>query len=145
MKDYKINGKVIDITLDNGKVVKCATEWVEKSMKALETDMEDVLLMFLEDNDYIVNEEQEELDKQAKGKVKLIATKETPKKKTPKERVQKENPTKELIIQTIYNALQEIDNISNVNVENKAKLITFELNGENFKVDLVQKRKEKAK
>ena len=145
MKDYKINGKVIDITLDNGKVVKCATEWVEKSMKALDTDMEDVLLMFLEDNDYIVNEEQEELDKQAKGKVKLVATKETPKKKTPKERVQKENPTKELIIQTIYNALQEIDNISNVNVENKAKLITFELNGENFKVDLVQKRKEKVK
>lgn len=145
MKDYKINGKVIDITLDNGKVVKCSTEWVEKSMKALETDMEDVLLMFLEDNDYIVNEEQEELDKQAKGKVKLVATKETPKKKTPKERVQKENPTKELIIQTIYNALQEIDNISSVNVENKAKLITFELNGENFKVDLVQKRKEKVK
>ena len=145
MKDYKINGKVIDRTLDNGKVVKCSTEWVEKSMKALETDMEDVLLMFLEDNDYIVNEEQEELDKQAKGKVKLVATKETPKKKTPKERVQKENPTKELIIQTIYNALQEIDNISSVNVENKAKLITFELNGENFKVDLVQKRKEKVK
>lgn len=144
MKDYKINGKVIDITLDNGKVVKCSTEWVEKSMKALETDMEDVLLMFLEDNDYIVNEEQEELDKQAKGKVKLVATKETPKKKTPKERVQKENPTKELIIQTIYNALQEIDNISSVNVENKAKLITFELNGEQFKVDLVQKRKQKA-
>ena len=145
MQDYKINGKVIDITLDNGKVVKCATEWVEKSMKALETDMEDVLLMFLEDNDYIVNEEQEELDKQAKGKVKLVATKETPKKKTPKERVQKENPTKELIIQTIYNALQEIDNISSVNIENKAKIITFELNGENFKVDLVQKRKEKVK
>jgi hypothetical protein len=144
MKDYKINGKVIDITLDNGKVVKCSTEWVEKSMKALETDMEDVLLMFLEDNDYIVNEEQEELDKQAKGKVKLVATKETPKKKTPKERVQKENPTKELIIQTIYNALQEIDNISSVNVENKAKLITFELNGEQFKVDLVQKRKQKV-
>lgn len=89
MKDYKINGKVIDITLDNGKVVKCSTEWVEKSMKALETDMEDVLLMFLEDNDYIVNEEQEELDKQAKGKVKLVATKETPKKKHQKREYKK--------------------------------------------------------
>ena len=55
-----------------------------------------------------------------------------------------ENPTKELIIQTIYNALQQIDNISSVNVENKAKLITFELNNEQFKVDLVQKRKPKA-
>ena len=144
MKDYKVNGKVVEMTLENGKVVKCATEWVEKTMKILETDMEDVLLMWLEDNDYIVNEEQEELDKQAKGKVKLVATKETPKKKTPKERVQKENPTKELIIQTIYNALQQIDNISSVNIENKAKLITFELNNEQFKVDLVQKRKPKA-
>lgn len=143
MKEYKVNGKVIEITLDNDKVVKCSTEWVEKSMKALNTDIEDVLLMFLEDNDYIVNEEQEELDKQAKGKVKLVANSEKPK-KTPKERVQKENPTKELIIQTIANALQSLD-ITDLNIENKAKLITFSYNNESFKVDLVQKRKEKAK
>lgn len=143
MKEYKVNGKVIEITLDNDKVVKCSTEWAEKSMKALNTDIEDVLLMFLEDNDYIVNEEQEELDKQAKGKVKLVANSEKPK-KTPKERVQKENPTKELIIQTIANALQSLD-ITNLNIENKAKLITFNYNNESFKVDLVQKRKEKAK
>ena len=35
MKDYKVNGKVVEMTLENGKVVKCATEWVEKTMKAL--------------------------------------------------------------------------------------------------------------
>lgn len=144
MKDYKVNGKVIEMTLENGKMVKCSTEWANKTMKALGTDLEDVLLMWLEDNDYLVNEEQEELNNEAKGKVKLVANSEKPKKKTPKERVQKENPTKELIIQTIYNALQQIDNISSVNVENKAKLITFELNNEQFKVDLVQKRKPKA-
>lgn len=143
MKDYKVNGKVIEMTLDNGKVVKCATEWVERTMKSLDTDMEDVLLMWLEDNDYLVNEEQEELDKQAKGKVKLVAKQETPKKKTQKERVVKENPTKELIISTIANALQNLD-ISNLNIENKAKLVTFSLNNEDFKVDLVQKRKPKA-
>lgn len=144
MKDYKVNGKVIEMTLENGKMVKCSTEWANKTMKVLETDLEDVLLMWLEDNNYLVNEEQEELNNEAKGKVKLVANSEKPKKKTPKERVQKENPTKELIIQTIYNALQQIDNISSVNVENKAKLITFELNNEQFKVDLVQKRKPKA-
>lgn len=144
MKDYKVNGKVIEMTLESGKMVKCSTEWANKTMKALGTDLEDVLLMWLEDNDYLVNEEQEELNNEAKGKVKLVANSEKPKKKTPKERVQKENPTKELIIQTIYNALQQIDNISSVNVENKAKLITFELNNEQFKVDLVQKRKPKA-
>lgn len=143
MKDYKVNGKLIEMTLESGKVVKCATQWAEKTMKALNTDMEDVLLMWLEDNDYLVNEEQAELDKQAKGKVKLIAT-DKAKKKTPKERVQKENPTKELIIKTIANALQNLD-ISNLNIENKAKIITFSYKNENFKVDLVQKRKPKVK
>ncbi len=144
MKDYKLNGKVYELTLETGKVVKVGAEWVERTIKALDTDLEDVLLMWLEDEGYLVNEEQEELvEKSKQNKVKLVAT-DTTKKKTQKERVIKENPTKELIIQTIYNALQQIDNISSVNVENKAKLITFELNNEQFKVDLVQKRKPKV-
>ena len=144
MKDYEIKGKVIEMTLDNGKVVKCMTEWAERSMKALDTDMEDVLLMFLEDNGYLVNEDQEELDNQAKGVVKVVAKETKPKAKTQKERVVKENPTKELIISTIAKALENL-NISNLNVENKAKIVTFSLNNEDFKVDLVQKRKPKAK
>lgn len=143
MKDYKINGKVIEMTLENGKVVKCAIEWAERSMKALDTDMEDVLLMFLEDNDYLENEEQQELDNKAKtNKVKLTATSKKVAKKTPKERVKKENPTKELIISTIAKALENLD-IKDLTIENKAKLITFSLNNEDFKVDLVQKRKKK--
>lgn len=145
MKDYIVKGNVVEITLDNDKVVKCSNVWVEKTMELLKTSAEDVMLMWLEDNGYLVNEEQEELDKEARGKVKLVAKTEKPVKKTPKERVQKENPTKELIIQTIYNALQQIDSISSVNIENKAKLITFELNNEQFKIDLVQKRKLKEK
>lgn len=143
MKEYKVNGKVIDITLDNGKVVKCSTEWAKKSVKALDTDLDDVLLMFLEDNNYLVNEEQEELDQQAKGKVKVVAKQDKPRKKTQKERVAKPNPTKELIIKTIANSLQNLD-ISNLNIENKAKIITFSLDNNDFKVDLVQKRKPKA-
>lgn len=143
MKNYEIKGNVIEITLENNKIVKCSRAWADKTIKALDTDMEDVLLMFLEDNDYIVNEEQDELDKQAKGKVKIIAESK-PKVKTQKERVQKENPTKELIIKTIADALQNLD-IDNLNIENKAKLITFTMAGEDFKIDLVQKRKPKAK
>ena len=133
-----------EITLDNDKVVKVDKKWVDTSIQNLQTDLEDVLLMYLEDNDYIVNEEQNDLDNSAKGSVKLVAKTEKPKKKTQRERVVKENPTKELIISKLTSALQEIDNISNVNVENKAKLITFSLNNEDFKLDLVQKRKEKA-
>ena len=145
MKDYKELDKVYEITLENGKVVKVDKKWAQLSMEKLETDLEDVLLMYLEDNDYLENDAQNDLDQSAKANgIKLVAKTEKPKKKTQRERVVKENPTKELIISKLTSALQEIDNILNVNVENKAKLITFTLNNEDFKLDLVQKRKEKA-
>jgi len=143
MKDYKLNGSVYELTLDNGKVVKVATSWVEKTIKALDTDLEDVLLMWLEDEGYLVNEEQEELVEKSKiNKVKVIAT-DKAKKKTQKERVVKENPEKEFIIATISQVLSQIADISNLNVENKAKLITFTYKNNDYKVDLVQKRKKK--
>lgn len=145
MKDYIVKEKWVEITMENGKQYKVDRKWVDKSMKNLDTDIEDVLLMWLEDNEYLVNDEQEELDKQAKGKVKLVATnEEKAKKKTPKERVQKENPTKELIIQAIAKALETLDT-TDIIIENKTKIITFTMNNEQFKVDLVQKRKNKQK
>jgi len=145
MKDYVVKEKWVEITLENGKQYKVDRKWVDKSMKNLDTDIEDVLLMWLEDNEYLINDAQEELDKEAKGKVKLVATnEEKAKKKTPKERVQKENPTKELIIQTLAKALETLDT-QNITIENKTKIITFTMNNESFKIDLIQKRKEKQK
>ena len=145
MESYEIKGNLIEVKLDNGKIVKVAKKWVDNTIQALDTDIDDVLLMFLEDNGYLENEEQNDLDKEAKAnKPRLEAKATAPKKKTQRERVVKENPTKELIIQTIANTLQTLD-ISNLSIENKAKLITFTLNGEDFKVDLVQKRKPKEK
>ena len=145
MKEYIVKEKWVEIILENGKSIKVDKQWVDKSIKNLDTDIEDVLLMYLEDNDILVNEEQEELDKNAKGKVKLVATNEQKaKKKTPKERVQKENPTKELIIKTIAKALETLET-NNIVIENKTKIITFSMNNEQFKVDLIQKRKEKVK
>lgn len=141
MKEYKVNGKVYELTLDNGKVVKVATEWVDKTMKLLNTDLEDVLLMFLEDNDYLVNEELEELDNKAKeNKSKLVATSEKPRKKVVRER--KPNPTKEMIISTIANTLQSI--ATDIKVENVGKIITFKVDNKEFKVDLTEKRVKKV-
>ena len=143
MKDYKVNGSVYEVTLENGKQVKIATSWVEKTTKLLDTDTEDVLLMWLEDNDYLENEEQEELDKTAKAnKVKLFAT-DKAKKKTPRERVAKPQPEKEFLISLLAKALENED-ISDLKVENKAKLITFSYKNNDYKLDLVQKRPPKA-
>lgn len=143
MKDYKVNDSVYEVTLENGKQVKIATSWVEKTTKLLDTDTEDVLLMWLEDNDYLENEEQEELDKTAKAnKVKLVAT-DKAKKKTPRERVAKPQPEKEFLISLLAKALENED-ISDLKVENKAKLITFSYKNHDYKLDLVQKRPPKA-
>lgn len=141
MENYVINGNVIEITLKSGKVVKVDKNWADQTMKALDLDLDETLQMFLEDNDYLLNEEQEALDKKAKGVVKPQAGDKT--KRKPREKVQKENPTKELIIAEIAKSLQALG-VENLKIENKAKLITFNYANESFKVDLVQKRKPKA-
>ena len=141
MENYKVSGKYIEIMLTNGKIVKCEKEWAEKSMKSLDLELDEVLQMYLEDNDYIVNEEQEELDKKAKGVVKPQAGDKTQRK--PREKVQKDNPTKEKIIAEIAKTLQALG-VEGLKIENKAKLITFDYANESFKVDLIQKRKPKA-
>ena len=145
MKEYKVNGSVIEMVLESGKVVKCSTEWANRAMKSLETDMEDVLLMWLEDNNYLVNEEQEELDKQAKGQVKILNKSEKPKAKTPRERTQKTQPEREFLITKFKELLFALPGVDNIVCENKAKLITFDYKGASYKLDLVQKRPPKAK
>ena len=144
MKDYKLNGKVYELTLETGKVVKVSAEWVERTIKALDTDLEDVLLMWLEDEGYLVNEEQEELVKQAKANgVKIKADTDKPKKKTPKERVAKPQPEKEFLITNFHELLWALPDVDNIICENKAKIITFDYKGASYKLDLVQKRKKK--
>lgn len=141
MENYVINGNVIEITLKGGKVIKVDKNWADQTMQTLDLDLDETLQMFLEDNDYLLNEEQEELDKKAKGVVKPQAGDKT--KRKPREKVQKENPTKEMIIAEIAKMLETLG-VTALKIENKAKIITFDYANESYKVDLVQKRKQKA-
>ena len=142
MLDYKLNGKLYELTLENGKVVKVDKTWVENTMKALETDLEDTLLTWLEDNDYLVNEELEELDAQAKiNKPKNVVKSTTERKKVVRER--KPNETKRDIINILQSAIAENLDPS-ATVENIEKIIVFHVNGQEFKVNLTQTRQKKS-
>ena len=146
MKEYIVNGNAIEVTLDDGRVVKVAKKYIERMVTNLEIDEEEAILTWLEDEEYLINDEQEELVTQAKENksIKIIDAKaEKPEKKTQKERTRKENPTKEMVIAKIAEMLPEF--ATNVVVENKGKLITFTIGEDEFKIDLVQKRKPKAK
>ena len=75
MKDYIVKGKIVEITLENGKVVKVMTEYLQRMMDNLGLDMEDAVLTWLEDEEYLINDEQEELNGEAKKyKVGIKAT-----------------------------------------------------------------------
>jgi len=147
MENYVIDGKITTITLENGKVVKVMTSYLQNMVKNLEIDMDEAVLTWLEDEGYIYNDEQEELEEKAKDNKVLASLKRNAKgekKSTEKRtRVVKENPTKEAIIAEIAKTIQNMEGASDVVIENKGKIITFKMAGEEFKVDLVQKRQKK--
>ena len=148
MKNYIENGRAIEITLDNDKVVKVAKVYIERLMKRLDIDMEEALLTHLEDEGYMDNPDQLELCDQAKENKsnKIIDAKieKAPTQKTHRERTQKPQPEKEYIIESISKLLDSLEDVNNLTIENKSKVITFTYKDNDYKIDLVQKRKPKA-
>lgn len=131
-------------TLDNNKTINIPDKEIEIYMKNLDLTKEEAIQMYLEDEGYETNEEQEILCQKAKDN-RITATvhqaKATCAKKTQKERVKKENPTKEMVIAETAEMLKAI--AENVEITNKTKLITFELNGNKYEFNLIEKRKPK--
>lgn len=130
--------------LDNGKQVDIPDNELDKLVDKLNLSLAEAIELWLEDNDFQVNEEQEELDKKAK-KERITATIHEAKADKPrKERkvVRKEDSTKENIIKALAERLEEL--ATEVKIENVGKLITFKLGDDSFKLDLIRQRKPKA-
>lgn len=143
MKEYNVDGKIINVVLENGKNVKIMTDFIKNMMNTLGLDEEDAILTWLEDEEYLINDEQEELNTEAKKyKIGAKAT-DSAKPRTKREVVRKENPIKRNLIAYLEKALTEYSEASNINVENQEKIITFCVGDVEFKLDLVQKRKPK--
>lgn len=131
-------------TLENGKTVNIPDKEIESAMSNLDLTREDAIQMWLEDEGYLENEEQENLCQKAKEN-RVTATVHQAKadkpKKTQKERVKKENPTKERVIAETAKMLEGL--AVNVEITNKTKLISFELDGNKYEFNLIEKRKPK--
>ena len=143
--DYELkNGRYL-ISMENGKKYFMEVAKVDNLQKQLKISEFEAIEMWLEDNGYLVNEEQDALDMKAKGnKVKLTTSTEKPKVKTQRERTQKAQPEKEFLITNFQELLFALPGVNNIVCENKAKLITFDYKGASYKLDLVQKRKSKV-
>ena len=132
----------------NGKTLNIPDDFIQNAMKNLSIDEDEAIQLWLEDNDYEVNEEQMALDAKAKANVKVAnivkaRAAEPSKKKTQRERVKKEDPTKKGVIAALAKALPELANAENVTIVNAGKLITFTIGEDTYKLDLVRQRKAK--
>lgn len=131
--------------LKNGKTITIPDKDIEKSMKALELTHEEAVQMWLEDNDYEVNEEQEELDAKAKKvKIQHGASAIDKQNKEKKERVVKVSDEKQLIFSQIHEVLTDFYG-ENVEIVKENKLLTVKVGTKTFKVDLIEQRPPKKK
>lgn len=131
--------------LKNGKVVNIPDKEIEKSMKALELTKEEAIQMWLEDNDYEVNDEQVALDEKAK-KVKInhqASAIDKTEKKEKKPRVVKISDEKQALFSDIYQNLVDIYGES-VEIVKENKLLTVKIGSKTFKIDIIEQRPKKA-
>lgn len=114
---------------------------IKKLMQTLDITEQEAVETWLFDHDYATNEQVEILSKKAKVNKtdKIVATDKTTRK--PVERVAKENPTKEFLVNQLYQALQPI--VQSIEITNKNKLIEFCYQDKQFKLDLIEKRQKK--
>ena len=132
----------------NGKNIRIDDKQLDKLMKSLDLTKEEAIQMYLEDEGYIDNEEQLELDKKAKesGIMRTIHDAkdvEKEKKKTTKPKTVKVSDEKQELFADILENLQKL--YGNVTVLKQNKLIQVQIEEKIFKIDLIEQRPKKDK
>lgn len=135
---------MFDYKLENGKVIRINEKTIENLMEKLKLDREDAIQVYLEDEGYEINEEQEELTQKAKdNKITASIHKAEGKKKDRKKVERKPNPDKEELIAALADFLDKTDECSDIQITNVGKIIEFSFRGKAMKIDLIEKRVKK--
>ena len=127
----------------NGKKIRIADSEIENLVKGLNISTEQAIQIWLEDEGYLENEEQNSLDKKAKES-KITATVHQAKSDNRKERKPRERKPDEEKEKIISNLAKFLENSTeNVKITNISKIIEFEIDENHYKLDLVRQRKPK--
>lgn len=139
-------------TLPNKKVVNIPDCEIKKSMKNLELTQEEAIQLWLEDNDYEINEEQEALNEKAKKvKIQHGAAAADKERKPAKERTTKVSDEKKALFESILHNLDRCitENVwvnkENITVLKENKLIQVKIGDKIFKIDIIEQRSTKKK
>ena len=127
-------------TLSNGKTVNIPDAEIEKNASLLEITKEEAIQMWLEDNEYLENEEQTALDKKAKAvKIQHGASAENKERKPHKERTVKVSDEKKALFEAIIHRLDP-ELVENIQILKENKLIQCQVGEKIFKIDLIEQR-----
>lgn len=125
------------------KTVEIADEWIAKTRRALGISSHEAIQMWLCDNDYITNEEQEELNQKAGSAGMRVQAKER------KKPARKPDEAKRAIIQYLYDCMNAAGSsqswtADNINIANVERIIAFSLGDDQYEITLSKKRKPKS-
>lgn len=129
----------------NKKKINIPDKEIEKSMRLLEITKDEAIQMWLEDEGYLENEEQEKLCEKAKEN-RVTATihdaGNKTKRKPSKPKTVKVSEEKRDLFSLLHDTLKdyEVDFGGKTTILKENKLIQFEINGKTFKIDLIEQR-----
>lgn len=132
--------------MENGRKVNIPDDDLNKMMKNLELSKEEAIDLWLTDNDFETDEEQDELDKKAKKvRVQHDAVGAEPRKKSDKPRTVKVSDAKKELFNQFSQFLTDFceKNAASYSILTENKLFQVNFCGETFKIDLIQQRKPK--
>ena len=132
-------------TLKTGKVIVIPDDEITANMTALEVSEEEAVEIWLEDNEYEINEEQAELDTKAK-KEKINLEAKSGERKKVEHRTVKISDEKKAVFDTILENLDRCELIDreNVSILKENKLIQVKIGEKTFKIDVIETRAKKA-
>ena len=126
----------------NGKSITISDTEIKQLMNGLKITKQEAIELWLSDNGYEINEEQQKLDETAsKVHINKDIIQQKPKKERKKPEI-KVSDEKKTLFTEIFGHLEEVFG-ENVKVLNENKLISCEINGITFKIDIIQSRKPK--
>lgn len=127
--------------MDNGKLVNIPKKEVQKNMNILGLTLEESVQMYLEDEGYLENEEQENLCKVAKENKITATIHKATENKAKKPKVVKVSDEKVKLFNEILESLYKYN--ENVEILKENKLIQVKIGEKVFKIDLIEQRKSK--
>lgn len=123
----------------NGKSIRIPDTYIQSAIDNLSLTKEEAIQMYLDDEGYTVNDEQQELIEKAKKAGRINGNAKADRERKPVKRERKPNDEKRAIIEKVQQAFSDIGAV----IANPEREVTFTIDGNAYSITLIAHRKPK--